>query len=113
MRHSSKPVLLASQLPAHLLSLSRDGSQPMVDCLEGCGQSIIIHRHVVKAHKLADGTWCLGSGQRLRVDLTFEQWRQRLRDIERTANFRRPSPSRRQPQPPTPTPVHRIRRPAA
>jgi len=112
--HSRRPVLLASTLPAYTLSLTPTGEHPMAACPAGCGRWVLIRRHVMMNHPDTPGaTPCPGSGQRIRIDVTFEQWRQRLRDIERTADYRRPSPSRLQPQPPTPTPVCRIRRSAA
>jgi hypothetical protein len=113
MRPKEGPALLASALPPHLLALTPAGERPMMACPAGCGQWIAIKRSLLKWHKIP-GTDddCPGSARKVRIDLTYTQWRARLRDNACSADYRRSTPTHRRPQPPGATPVFRIHRAA-
>lgn len=90
MRHNGQPVILASSLPPNLISLRGEGEgrgRARVAC-PACGRWRSIKRGMVTAHRgphvPGADAWpaelrprplrCLGSGQRIRVDLSFEEW---------------------------------------
>lgn len=112
MRHNGKPVILASKLPPSLISVS-ERSCALVVCSE-CGKWKSIKRGMVTAHRgphvPGADAWpaefrpspprCPGSGQRVRVDLSAEEWRQRLADASREAGRRRATRVIPRPKPP-------------
>ncbi|TMQ95974.1 hypothetical protein ETD83_21840 [Actinomadura soli] len=112
MRHNGQPVILASSLPPNLISLS-ERSCALVAC-PTCGAWKSIKRGMVTAHRgphvPGADAWpaefrpspprCPGSGQRVRVDLSVDQWRQRLADTCREAGRRRPTRVIPRPKPP-------------
>jgi hypothetical protein len=124
MRHNHRPVLLASTLPPDALTY-HPGRQPRwsAECGD-CGRVRLLRKSMLTPHHRDDAgkQRCPGSGTRIRVDLTPEQWRTRLlawqanqRNAKRLADPNRRQPTRvhLQPGPPVPPPVFRIRRTAA
>ncbi|GAA2156646.1 hypothetical protein GCM10009727_65600 [Actinomadura napierensis] len=112
MRHNGQPVILASSLPPNLISLS-ERSCTLVACPE-CGRWKSIKRGMVTPHRgphvPGADAWpaefrpspprCPGSGQRIRIDLTFEEWRARLAAGCRQAGQRRRTRVMPRPKPP-------------
>ncbi|WP_157407865.1 hypothetical protein [Actinomadura atramentaria] len=113
MRHNGRPVILASRLTPNLLSLSDQGGCALVACPDcGCWRSV--KRGMVTAHRGPDvpgaDAWpaefrpspprCPGSGQRVRIDVTFEQWRKELAEACFEAGKRRPTRVLPRPKPP-------------
>ena len=107
MRPNDRPVLLASTLTPNMLML-HPGARPVLACPD-CGTWRIPRRGMLPAHRAEDGvTRCVGSGQRVRIDLTPAEWAARLRIAARDAALRRGSRVHRGARPPAPTPIFRL-----
>src|SRR5690348_7273823 len=100
MRHNNRPVMKASTLAPQLLDL-REGWRPLVACPD-CGNWTIVKRGLLSVHRDHDQLhnvvsvrngkvvaprrveWdlprCPGSGQRIRIDLTVDEWRSSLNE---------------------------------
>ena len=111
-RHNGRPPLAVSGLAPSLVMLSPACPRPVLTCLD-CGTWRIPARGMLPAHRAADGvTRCPGSGQRVRVDLTYIEWRARLDAGVREAGLRRGSRVQCGGRPPVPPPVFLITRAA-
>jgi hypothetical protein len=89
MRPNGRPVLMASTLAPNLLMLFP--VRPVLACPD-CGTWRVPRRGMLPAHRAADGvTRCVGSGQRVLVDLSPAEWRARLDAAAREAGQRRGS----------------------
>jgi hypothetical protein len=110
-RHNGRPPLAVSELAPSLVMLSPASPKPVLACPD-CGTWRVPNRGM-PAHRTADGlTRCPGSGQRVRIDLTYIEWRARLDAGVREAGLRRGSRVQRGGRPPVPPPVFRITRAA-
>lgn len=121
--HNHRPALLVSALAPNLLNL-RPGELPAAVCPEcGCWRRLVRSRGrrlggvatgamlVVTHH--AGGRHCLGSGQRIQVDQSPDEWLVRLARWQAAAPAVTVGASRRAhrcPQPPVPAPVFRLAR---
>ncbi|MGW4814301.1 hypothetical protein ACWEPB_22010 [Kitasatospora cineracea] len=121
MRHNSRPVLRASQIPATHISL-HPGEPVTVVCTD-CRTWRKLTRGMVPAHRStdlgreligADGqqvrrdTRCPGSGQRIEIDLTVAKWRTRIEDgLTETAACRPTKVLRKVPTPKPPA-LHQL-----
>ncbi|GLZ14171.1 hypothetical protein Acsp04_44060 [Actinomadura sp. NBRC 104425] len=118
MRHNGRPVILASSLPPNLLSLSARGGCALVECPD-CGKWRSMKRGMITAHRgphvPGAEAWpaefrpspprCPGSGQRVRVDESYAEWRARLDAAVREAGQRRGTRVIPRPKPPVPRAV--------
>ncbi|GAA2630935.1 hypothetical protein GCM10010411_81110 [Actinomadura fulvescens] len=121
MRSNGRPIILASKLPPNLLSLSDRGGCTLIGCPE-CGVWRSIKRSMITPHRGPNvpgadawpaefrppAPWCPGSGQKVKVDLSFEEWRARLAEASRHAGQRRRTRVIPRPKPPAAPPVHRL-----
>jgi hypothetical protein len=85
--HNHRPPLRASELPPNWINL-RVGEKRSAVCPDCRCWQVMRDRNMITYHK-AGGKHCLGSGQRITIDLTAEQWQERLRDALRVAAARR------------------------
>ncbi|MFE6520913.1 hypothetical protein [Streptomyces sp. NPDC057794] len=118
MRHNGRPVIKASMIRPEHLNL-REGEPRMVVCPE-CGTWRRLKRSMIRPHrdgveqsrpegrrycddaneaKPSNGKRCDGSAQRIEIDITPEQWTERLLAAESTASSRRTSNPVRKPRP--------------
>ncbi|MER6288468.1 hypothetical protein [Streptomyces sviceus] len=118
MRHNGRPAIKASTMRPENLNL-REGEPRMVVCLK-CNTWRRLTRSMIHPHRdgvdqprpedrryrddvtvarPANGRRCDGSGQRIDIDLTPEQWSQRLFAAESTAYSRRTTRPVRKPRP--------------
>ncbi len=89
MRHNGRPVVLVSTLPPNRVNLRR-GELVAVAC-PVCGRWRRVKREMLWPHRAADGVArCLGSGQRIEIDLSPGEWLARL-DAARRSVRRAPS----------------------
>ncbi|MCP2340170.1 hypothetical protein [Actinomadura rupiterrae] len=89
-RHNGRPILLASSMPPHQLSLPA-GRHPTMVCPD-CGTWRVWRRGMLLPHK--DGARrCAGSNQRIRIDLSPALWQALLVSAVAETSTRR---SRRQ-----------------
>lgn len=94
MRHNQRPVLAVSALLPATVSLPA-GDRPMILCPDGCGRWPSVRRGLLWPHRAADGrSRCVGSGQRIRIDLTPAEHAARQHAAERSADYRRPTRTR-------------------
>ena len=121
MRHNGRPVIFASSLPPNLLSLSPRGGCALVACPD-CGKWRSIKRGMITAHRgpYVPGAeaWpaefrpspprCPGSGQRVRIDESYVEWRARLNAAVREAGRRRGTRVMSRPTPPMPRAVSQM-----
>ncbi|MGH3341843.1 MAG: hypothetical protein ACRDPK_02980 [Carbonactinosporaceae bacterium] len=138
MRPKPGPPLLASELPADQLNL-RPGERRSVVC-PACQRWRFFHRYrnrernMIAAHRAVPCTEderiefelrqrlgmlpprCPGSGQRIRLDITHQQWAEQLNRLQarrarsgQHATQRRPTRVQRKPEPPVVPAVHRVR----
>ncbi|MGK5553979.1 hypothetical protein ACSNOI_20400 [Actinomadura kijaniata] len=121
MRHNGRPIILASKLPPNLLSLSDRGGCALVACPD-CGAWKSVKRGMITAHRgpaiPGAEAWpaefrppsprCPGSGQRVRIDESFDQWSARLRDAVRETSHRHPTRVLPRPKPPVTPAVHQL-----
>jgi hypothetical protein len=120
MRHNGRPVIIASKIVPNLVSMTEQG-HALVGCPDcGCWKSI--KRGMITAHRGPEepgaDAWpaefrpprqrCPGSGQRIRLDLTYDQWRARLAEASRRAGQRRRTRVIPRPKPPMAPPVHHL-----
>lgn len=80
MRHNGRPVMRASRMnPSHLDLSDRFRAITCPDCGRWCSLArksrVIPHQ---ASHADPYGVLCPGTGQRVHVDLTPDEWRQRL-----------------------------------
>lgn len=107
MRDNGLPEILASGFTPNRVSLYA-GEPPMVACPD-CDRWRLLKRGMLAPHRADDGvTRCPGSGQRIRIDLTPQEWQARLREAERDAGRRHGTRVIRSPQPPTPPAVGQL-----
>lgn len=79
MRHNRRPRIPTTDIAPNRLSLRR-GELIQVAC-PFCDRWRLVERGMLRPHRRGDGTQrCPGSGQRVRVNETEEQWRLRLAD---------------------------------
>ncbi|MGY4966763.1 hypothetical protein [Streptomyces sp. 900105245] len=123
MRHNGRAPIKASTMRPEHLSF-RDGETPLAVCPD-CNTWRRLTRSMIKAHrdgtdtpatdelryfgdKPAGGRRCPGSAQRISVDITVEEWGERLRAADSTAAARRSARVTRKPRAAASTPVHRM-----
>jgi hypothetical protein len=121
MRHNGRPALRASRLKANQFTL-HSGERITLKCPD-CGAWNPVDRGMVRPHRLTDhgkeaqskdksgrgrDERCLGSAQRLTIDITAEQWMERLQEAKREAGARRSTKVIRKPKVAVPAPVSRI-----
>ncbi|MFJ3497827.1 hypothetical protein ACIPPJ_30140 [Streptomyces sp. NPDC086091] len=121
MRHNGRPALKASSLRPEHLSL-RQGETRMIVCPD-CTTWHRLTRSMIHPHrdgvvppkpesrryhdtsdttpKPSTGRRCPGSAQRIEIDITPEQWTERLLTAESTASSRRTTNPVRKPRPQT------------
>ncbi len=93
MRHNRRPVITASALPPNRISVLPRGST-LVACPD-CGMWRGLRRSMISPHRAEDGVnRCPGSAQRIRVDITPQEWREALEMAENHAGMRRSSGDR-------------------
>lgn len=123
MRHNGRPAIRASAMRPDHLSL-RDGEPRLAVCPD-CDTWHRLTRSMIKPHrdsigtpkteerryfgdKPTGGSRCPGSAQRIIIDLTPEEWGEKLLAAETTAASRRTARPSRKPQPVIPMPVARL-----
>lgn len=113
MRHNGRPRLLASTLALTRIDPeTRTVVCPRCETWRGLTRSIIrVHSEPTASDKV-QGSRCPGSGQRITMDVTVEEWRRRLVDGERDAGSRRATRVAYKPAPPAPPTLTRLREPA-
>ncbi|TMR27355.1 hypothetical protein [Actinomadura geliboluensis] len=113
MYSNGRPVIRLSSLPPNLVSMSDRGGCTLVGCPD-CGAWRSVKRSMITPHRGPDvpgadawpnefrppAPWCPGSGQKVRVDLTFEEWRARLEEGCRQSGQRRRTRVMPRPKPP-------------
>lgn len=120
MRHNGRPAIKASTIRPEHLNL-REGEPRMVVCPD-CGTWRRLKRSMIRPHrdgveqprpegrryvdevnqaKPSNGKRCDGSAQRIEIDITPEQWIERLLAAESTASSRRTTNPVRKPRPQT------------
>lgn len=121
MRHNGRPAIKASTIRPEHLNL-REGEPRMVVCPD-CGTWRRLKRSMIHPHrdgveqprpegrrycddanedKPSNGKRCDGSAQRIEIDITPEQWSERLLAAESTASGRRTTNPVRKPRLPAP-----------
>lgn len=105
MRKDTRPVLLASTLPACDVNC-RPGEKTSIVCPE-CRTWRVIAEGRIFPHPGADGTRCDGSARRFAVDVRFARLESEQRAAVADANVRRSARTFRKPAPPVPVPVCR------
>jgi hypothetical protein len=92
-----------------MVMLSADAAaRPVLACPD-CRTWRMPRRGMLPAHRADDGiSRCPGSGQRVRIDLTYVEWRERLEAAARHAALRRGSRVHRTALPSVAPPVCRI-----
>ncbi|MDK0524853.1 hypothetical protein [Streptomyces sp. ML-6] len=120
MRHNGRTPLKASTMRPEHLSLRENEPRlvvcPDCDTWHRLQRSMILpHRNGVPAErtgrrylgdKPSGGRRCPGSAQRIAIDISVEEWTERLLEAETTAAGRRTARPIRKPRPqPTPAPV--------
>ncbi|WP_381805497.1 hypothetical protein [Streptomyces niveus] len=116
MRHNGRTPIKASEMRPEHLNL-REGEPRMAVCAD-CSTWHRLTRSMIAAHrdgvpvdktgdrryfgdKPAGGRRCPGSAQRVVIDISVEQWGEKLLDAETTAASRRTSRPIRKPRPQT------------
>jgi hypothetical protein len=111
VRPSSRPALLASAIKPQNLNL-RDGERKLIVCPD-CHTWRALRRNMIWPHHPdlgQDGrpARCPGSGQRIIMDITVEQWGEALAIGSQEAAARGGRRQFTKPALPAPTPVHRM-----
>jgi hypothetical protein len=122
MRHNGRAPLKASRMRPEHLSL-RENEPRLVVCPD-CETWHRLKRSMILPHrdgqpverterryvgdKPVGGRRCPGSAQRIDIDLTPEEWGEKLRAADSTATGRRSVRQHHRPQTMAPTPVHRV-----
>ncbi|GAA0968933.1 hypothetical protein [Actinocorallia libanotica] len=107
MRHNGRPIILASRLNPADLDL-REGWRPLVVCTD-CHTWRVIKRSMVVPHRAEDGkSRCPGSAQRIRVDITVEDWRPKAIEAVRDAASRRGTKVLVRPKPSPPAAISQM-----
>lgn len=106
MRKDTRPVLLASMLPACDVEF-RPGERPSLVC-PACRTWRLIREGRIFPHPGADGRRCSASARRVALDLPLVQLETRQRAAVADAATSRPTRVHYKPAPPVPVPVHRL-----
>ncbi|MGW7671942.1 hypothetical protein ACWGJX_33305 [Streptomyces sp. NPDC054775] len=123
MRHNGRAPILASAMRPEHLSL-RENEPRLVVCPD-CHTWHRLQRSMILPHRAPDATRdsgtrryvgdkpsggrrCDGSAQRVTVDITVEEWGQRLLEADSTATGRRSARQHSKPLPAPATPVQRL-----
>lgn len=123
MRHNGRAPLMASRMRPEHLNL-RDGEPRMAVCPD-CLRWRRLQRSVITPHradatpspgrprryhgdKPAGGPRCPGSAQRITIDISIEQWGERLLAADSTATGRHSARQHYMPLPQPQAPVHRL-----
>jgi len=106
MRKDTRPVLLASTLPACDVN-HRPGEKPSIVCPE-CRTWRIVTEGRIFPHPGTDGTRCDASARRFAFDVTFARLETAQRAAVADAGKRRSARTFRKPAPPVAPPVFRI-----
>jgi hypothetical protein len=111
MRHNNRPVIKASSLKLLNLDFLPTG-QVAVRCPVGCGCWALLRRGLLQVHRPDGHARCVGSGQRIHLDVTAVQHAARLARTDHSLEGRRPSRVHVVAKPPVPVPVCRMNRAA-
>ncbi|MFH9439512.1 hypothetical protein [Streptomyces rochei] len=123
MRHNGRDPIKASTMRPEHLNL-RDG-EPLLAVCPDCDTWRSITRSMIKPHrasndaptngerryygdKPARNPRCPGSAQRILIDISAEEWEEKLRAAESTASSRRSARQHHKPIPAPATQVHRL-----
>ncbi|MER0443198.1 hypothetical protein ABR738_01160 [Streptomyces sp. Edi4] len=112
MRHNGRPALLATEIPPQNLNL-RDDEHKSIVCPD-CDRWHPLYRMMIKTHHLdresrgGRAPRCPGSAQRIKMNMTVEEWGAKLLDAERVAVSRRSAQQFYKPLPSAPVPVSRM-----
>jgi hypothetical protein len=106
MRKDTRPVLLASTLPACDVNYRPDEETSIV-CPE-CRTWRVIAQGRIFPHPGKDGTRCDASARRFAVDVPYARLESEQRAALADAGRRRAARTFRKPAPPVATPLHRL-----
>jgi hypothetical protein len=106
MRKDTRPVLLASQLPACDVEY-RPGEKPFLLCPE-CRTWRLIGEGRIFPHPDANGDRCTASARRFALDIPLAALEENQRTALADAARRRPTRVHYKPVPPIAPPVHRL-----
>jgi len=106
MRKDTRPVLLASALPACDVN-ARPGEKTSIVCPE-CRTWRVVAEGRIFPHPGKDGARCDASARRFFVDVPYARLESEQRAALADAGKRRAALTFRKPAPPVPMPVHRI-----
>ena len=106
MRKDTRPVLLASTLPACDVN-ARPGEKTSIVCPE-CRTWRMVAEGRIFPHPNQDGTRCDTSARRFALDVPYARLESEQRGAVADAGKRRAARTFRKPTPPVPVPVHRI-----
>ncbi|MFP8886810.1 hypothetical protein [Streptomyces mangrovi] len=100
-KSNGRPAIKASAVLPHRIAIHP--GQPVTILCSDCSTWRRVERKLIRPHRLTDrghgerDERCPGSNQLVDVDLTSEQWEERLREFDATAGFRRPTRVTRKP----------------
>ncbi|WP_371628107.1 hypothetical protein OG245_37440 (plasmid) [Streptomyces sp. NBC_01116] len=112
MRPSRRPALKASEIPPQNLNL-REGERQSIVCPD-CDSWHPLYRKMIKTHHLdrevcgGRAPRCPGSAQLIDMDISVEQWGERMLAADSTATGRRSARQHYKPLAQPPTPIYRL-----
>ncbi|MFD8712023.1 hypothetical protein ACFV07_16365 [Streptomyces anulatus] len=112
MRPSSRPALKASEIPPQNLNL-REGERQSIVCPD-CDSWHPLYRRMIKTHHLDSevrggrAPRCPGSAQLVDMNISVEQWGERMLAADSTATGRRSARQHYKPLAQPPTPIYRL-----
>ncbi|GGY77175.1 hypothetical protein [Streptomyces anulatus] len=112
MRPSRRPALKASEIPPQNLNL-RDGERHSIVCPD-CDTWHPLYRKMIKTHHLdrevrgGRAPRCPGSAQLIDMDISVEQWGERMLAADSTATGRRSARQHYKPLAQPPVPIYRL-----
>ncbi|MDW4917372.1 hypothetical protein [Streptomyces californicus] len=112
MRPSRRPALKASEIPPQNLNLRQSEHQSIV-CPD-CDSWHPLYRKMIKTHHLdrevraGRAPRCPGSAQLIDMDISVEQWGERMLAADSTATGRRSARQHYKPLAQPPTPIYRL-----
>ncbi|MFJ7416365.1 hypothetical protein ACIQWZ_37030 [Streptomyces sp. NPDC098077] len=112
MRPSRRPALKASEIPPQNLNL-REGERQSIVCPD-CDSWHPLYRKMIKTHHLDSevrggrAPRCPGSAQLIDMNISVEQWGERMLAADSTATGRRSARQHYKPLAQPPTPIYRL-----
>lgn len=112
MRPSRRPALKASEIPPQNLNL-REGERQSIVCPD-CDSWHPLYRKMIKTHHLdrevrgGRAPRCPGSAQLIDMNISVEQWGERMLAADSTATGRRSARQHYKPLAQLPTPIYRL-----